>query len=100
MVIVHMSKECEIINSEIDKQLYCIELFQNFDLPKTCHPNLVDVFPKLQELVYCQRQIMNGVKNQIRILNEAGVANKANSGCLSIIIPAIIVTGLSAVLFL
>ena len=99
-LVVYMSKECEKIDGEIDKQLYCLETFQNYDLPETEHPNLNTKYQKLLELVYCQKQIMNCVKGNIEILNKAGVAHKTNSGCLSIIIPAIIITGLTAFLLL
>ena len=99
-LVVYMSKECEKIDGEIDKQLYCLETFQNYDLPETEHPNLNTKYQKLLELVYCERQIMNCVKGEIEILNKAGVADKTNSGCLSIIIPAIIIIGITAFLLL
>lgn len=71
--------------------------FSEFDLPETEHPRLDVAFPKLLELAYCQQQIVNSVKEQINILNKAGLGGNSNSGCLSIIVLAIIVTSLTAI---
>ena len=95
--VVYMGKACDAIEIEIEKELYCVKVFQNFDLPETEYPRLDVAFPKLLELAYCQQQIVNSVKEQINILNKAGLGGNSNSGCLSVIVLAIIVTSLTAI---